>query len=105
MHCKESAHHQGHAATLAFLGYYMSDTCQEVWHAGGLAENRDTIDIQRTALTLRFLYLLFGWPGALPPVLVARLLRMISMSASAVDLSVTSMYCDCPCWNEVVSRY
>lgn len=45
---------------------------------------------EHVALTLRFLYLLFGWPGADALVLVARLLRMISMSFSAVTLSLTS---------------
>jgi hypothetical protein len=47
-------------------------------------------------LTLLFLYLLFGWPVAVvpPAALVARLVRMISMSCSAVDCGLSEYGCN-----------
>lgn len=84
MHCIMFLHRRGLFSIREFRECCTSGICQGEWHA-----KREISGVRCGAgmrLTLRFRYLLFGCPAeAVPPaVLVARLVRISSMSCSAV---------------------
>lgn len=85
--------HQAHVSIPESPGCYTNGTCPGallavraqgykagIWHRSGRVR------------TLRFRYLLLGCPDVLWPELVARLLRIISMSCSAVDCPSSRYY-------------
>ena len=87
MHCTGFVHHRDLFSIQEFRGCCTSDTCQGGSHAIENNGEREDGGCGRMGPTLRFLYLLFGCPAVADPpaVLVARLVRISSMSCSAVD--------------------
>ena len=110
MRCTVFVHHQGLFSIQEFRGYCMNGTCRGESHAIENDSERAKRGSAGTEPTLRFLYLLFGCPAVADPpaVLVARLVRISSMSCSAVDCAFSavvalhytrvSLECGSRCW-------